>query len=195
MDLLTVGCVATVVVVAAGVTVYVNRKRRRAIAAMERRREERRQPPVTETRGPFSVDPLTQKVTVTGSKVHDTGPQDIARKPAPLERHGREARVAPRPSRSTDRQDPIKRRNDDSLHSRRRSEDSSGDDLALGMGLGYLAGSSESERSRDTFSGNGGSFGGGGASSSWGGDSSSSCSSSSSDSSSSSSDSGSSSCD
>ncbi len=39
MYLLTVGCIATVVAVAAGVTVYVSRKRRRAIAAMERRAE------------------------------------------------------------------------------------------------------------------------------------------------------------
>lgn len=121
MELLTVGCIGTVVVVAAGVTVYLNRKRRREIAAQERRQADRRQPPVTETRGPFAIDPKTEKVSISGNRILDSGPQDIARKPAPLERHGRPAPVRQQSSgaeqrrqqRERDRQDDERRRSDD----------------------------------------------------------------------------------
>lgn len=70
MDLLTVGCVATVVVAAAGVTVYVNRKRQKAIAAMEKERDLRKEPLFTEERrsSPERSKSVREAATVGAAK-------------------------------------------------------------------------------------------------------------------------------
>lgn len=118
MDLLTVGCIGAVVVVAAGVTVYINRKRRRAIEAIERRAHTRREQNKQPHKPVFDVKDSTVKPA--GARVHDSGPRDIARKPTAEQiRAAGEARR----HRERDRSDEEQRRRDDVFYQNQRMVD------------------------------------------------------------------------